>query len=260
MDIKNYFKPKDPAEFFKVTKEKEHWKIIAGGTFVSRQKYTKIDTLIDIQNLNFKYTKENNDALNIGSMTTFTDFIETKDSYANGLLAKSFSKCGPITVRNIATIGGNIMGGYYWNDTTPILLYLEAKLLFLKDLDDEIEVKIEDFLNDRAKYKKMLLKEIILSGKYKNEKVFYNRFARTESDIPTSIFLGGKVEGNNKIVIGASTVRPFSMVSKEDISFQHIEEEIKNTHIMDDLRGSSDYKRKIIKAQYNEYKEWKDEN
>ena len=150
MKIENYFKPKDLNEFFKMTQGHDHWKVVAGGTFVSRQKYVKVHTLIDIQELGFDYINDNGD-LHIGSMVTFTEFIETNNDYANGTLLSSFAKCGPITVRNIATIGGNIMGGYYWNDTTPVLLFLEAKLVFLKESSEILEINVEDFINDRAK-------------------------------------------------------------------------------------------------------------
>ena len=256
MKVKKYFRPRDLNEFHRLSAENPDHKILAGGTYVAKMKFPKVDTIIDIQDLGLKGIKEENGDIHIGANVTFTDLIEAELSYCGGLVGQVSSHCGPITIRNIATIGGNVMAGYHWNDTTPLLLALEATLMFTSDSGVKA-VPVSSFIANRSTYTGLLLTSIILPSKYKDAKPFYKRFARTRSDIPTSIFIVLNSEEGDHITVGSATVKPVRIMYSADDEFliNTLLPRLNEVKFMDDLRGKPEFKEKIVISQYREWKE-----
>jgi CO/xanthine dehydrogenase FAD-binding subunit len=251
MKVKKYFRAKNLKEFNFLKKKFPNSKILAGGTYVSKEKNSNIDVIIDIQDLGLNYIKNGSDTIKIGSATTFSEIIDEKLNYCDEILTRVSMHCGPITVRNIATIGGNIMAGYYWNDTTPALLALDARLVFAGK--DKKTVTMEKFIENRRNFFGLLLKEIIIPKKLTEGRLFYDRFSRTASDIPTSIFISIKTKKEVRIAIGAATIRPFLLKTKEitpDFFDKKLLPKINEIKLVSDLRGTKNFKLKILRSQF----------
>ena len=123
--------------------------MIAGGTELLVYKPVDIECLVDISKLGLSYIKEEEDGINIGAATTL-DIIESSPvissepyrviSEAAGLLATP-------TIRNSATIGGNICAASPAGDLPPALMVLEAAVKIVGQKGSRI-LAIREFFKD----------------------------------------------------------------------------------------------------------------
>lgn len=158
MVVSEYLKPKSLEEAYKnlIDGNKNH--IIGGGAWI-KLTYKSVNKLISLDELNLDYITEKDNSIEIGSMTSLRS-IETNDlvkSLGSGILQKAISKIMGINIRNLATIGGSIMGKFSFSDILPVLLVLDAKLVFYK----LGEMSIEEFIKTKRLNQDILIKIII---------------------------------------------------------------------------------------------------
>lgn len=124
-------------------------RLIAGGTdAVVQMKEGKgrPEVWINIKGLKeLRYIREEADGIHIGPLTTHTDIAESVllKSRAEALAEASW-EVGAAQIRNMGTIGGNIVTASPAGDTIPALYVLDAELE-LQSLTGIRRVKIEDF-------------------------------------------------------------------------------------------------------------------
>ena len=116
----------------------------------------RVNTLISLDDLKLDYIKEEKDFFEIGSMTSLRELEvhEGLKKVANGILCQAIGNIMGVTVRNIATIGGSVMGKFAFSDLLGVLSVLNAELVFHK----LGRLSIEDFLNMQKIPKDILLK------------------------------------------------------------------------------------------------------
>ena len=142
---------------------------IAGGTDLLVEKPSGIEYLIDLTRLPLVYIETIPETLDIriGALTTVRE-IETsrlfkEEKYRiHDILSETARQQGYVTIRNLATIGGNICNAVPSADTAPALLTLEAKLKVIGQKGERI-VNIEDFFtgpNETVLTDEELLQEI----------------------------------------------------------------------------------------------------
>lgn len=176
MLVTNYLRPKTLEEAYNnLTKDKKAM-IIGGGAWI-KLSYKNIENLISLDELKLNEIKVTNDSLEIGSMVTLRE-LETKEEVKklyNGILSCAIHQIMGINIRNIATLGGSVMGRFPFSDIFPVLLTMNTKLLFYK----HGEISLEDFLNNPKMEKDILVKIII-----KNESGygFFKKVAKTPLD------------------------------------------------------------------------------
>lgn len=143
MEVKAYVAPDNLNEVYSLLKEDAFNKIIAGGAW-SKISLKKVNKLISLDNCDLRYIKESNSFFEIGAMTTLREIEVNQgiNSLANGILPAAISNIMGIGIRNLATIGGSVMGKYAFSDILGVLLVLEARLTFF----DLGEITIFDFL------------------------------------------------------------------------------------------------------------------
>lgn len=144
-----YFAPTEMSEALKLLDQYgEKATILAGGTdLVSRINYDELkpDVLLYIGGLGLDYIKEGDGKLVIGAATP------TAKIAANELVARKASalveaarQSGAVTVRNAATIGGNLGNASPAADLATALLALDAQLL-LRSAQGDRSVVLKDF-------------------------------------------------------------------------------------------------------------------
>jgi len=177
--IREYIRPRSVEEAYGIYQEVRA-AFLAGGTLLTQRKSIEIDSLIDLQAVGLNYIKGEKQLIRIGSMTTITEIAgsEVIAQSFSGTLNKSARRLGSPAVRNLSTIGGNIMSRVYWSDIVPVLLAMDADLLLFDG--EPHKVGIGSLLKD-ARLRQMLLVEVIVP---KGGKGFYRRFSRTAVDIP----------------------------------------------------------------------------
>lgn len=133
-DFASYHRATSIADAINLLADNPQARLLTGGTDVLIQLHHHNDRyrhIVDIHNLAELrgVTLAEDDALRIGSATTFTQLIENPltQCHLPALCAAASSIAGP-QIRNVATYGGNICNGATSADSaTPTLIY-DAKL------------------------------------------------------------------------------------------------------------------------------------
>jgi carbon-monoxide dehydrogenase medium subunit/xanthine dehydrogenase FAD-binding subunit len=151
MELKEVYKAKSIDEaLFLLEKYKGEGKLIAGGTDTiidMRNEEIFFNVLIDISSIEeLSYIQEKEDFIEIGSMTTFTQIVESEIPARNlNGFKKACRLIGSPQIRNRGTIGGNIANGSAAADSVPPLLALDSILTILSSKEKR-EIRLEDFL------------------------------------------------------------------------------------------------------------------
>ncbi len=129
----------------------ENTKVIAGGTDLMvrvRQGMFKPDVMVDITRIHsLKGIKKTDKHIEIGATTTHSDILKNPDTPP--LLKEAVSKIGSPQIRNLGTIGGNIVNASPAGDTlVPLYLYEATVEITGKGTK---ELPIEEFIGGPGK-------------------------------------------------------------------------------------------------------------
>ncbi len=169
MKLQNYSKPQTIEEAYQLLMVNENNAILGGGAWLKLTN-KQIDTLIDVSGLGLDDITETTDTIRIGATTTLHQLQDHKiiQNYFDGILANAAKSIMGMNIRNIATIGGSIMGKYSFSDVITPLLALDANLIF----HHHPAMKLADFLEDKHMEKDLLL--AIELPKLAGKGYFYN--------------------------------------------------------------------------------------
>ncbi|MDR7871504.1 MAG: FAD binding domain-containing protein [Tissierellaceae bacterium] len=145
-NIKEYFKPASLEEAISILRDYEgNIKIIAGGTDLFTVDHTDVDALVDITKIGLNYIKEESGLIKIGGATTLKE-IEKSEIIKTRLesLFEASMVFADNTVRNTATIGGNICNSLPSTDSVPPI-YAAGAVYVIQTPFGEKKVNIEDF-------------------------------------------------------------------------------------------------------------------
>jgi CO/xanthine dehydrogenase FAD-binding subunit len=154
MKIETYVKPTSLEDAYKILLQHEDNAIMGGGAWLKLTN-KKIRELIDISGLELDTFQTTKDAFIIGAQATLRQ-LETSvflQEYAHGILANAAKSIMGVNIRNIATIGGSIMGKYSFSDIITPLLALDATLLF----HHKDPMKLSDFMAEKHHDKDILV-------------------------------------------------------------------------------------------------------
>ena len=105
-------------------------RLIAGGTDLLVVKPSGVESLIDVSGLNLSYLKEEEGAICIGAATT-VDLVENSPlltGWPYQVLPEAARSMATPTIRNMATIGGNVCNGSPAADLSLALMALDASV------------------------------------------------------------------------------------------------------------------------------------
>lgn len=252
MDIKQYVKPRSLEEAYLILSQSKSNTILGGGVWM---KYTKrqIDTMIDLSNLSLNHIHDRKDDIEIGAQTTLRE-IEIHPaikSIGNGFLSQAIGSIVGVAFRNVATLGGSIIGKYPFSDLMTAMLCLPVTLKFYPD---EV-MSLHDFLDQKEKHHAILTHIII---KKTNGRGYFKKVSNTLLDfaiLNVACFDDGKL----KIAIGSRPAKPilaleamnlFNHASKkDDLLIESIGDCILKTITFgDDDRGTKAYREVIAKT------------
>ena len=151
LDLKSLERPKSPEEAVRTFAKAEGTGLyVAGGTIVVPSASSKLDYLVDLSDAGLEYqrTEESPSGghLAIGAMTTIADLARSPAAgeLAGGVLRTAARAVANHTIRNLATVGGNLLSWHYPSDLPPALLALDASVV-LRGVEGEREIGLEDF-------------------------------------------------------------------------------------------------------------------
>jgi len=197
MEVKQYLKPTSLEEAYQHLIKEANNHLIGGGMWI-KNTLKSVDTLIELNDLVLGSVIESPKILTIGSMTTLRQLeIDPAIScLGNGLLSKSAQSIMGVTLRNAATIGGTIVGGYAFSDLIPALLVLDAMLVFYK----QGRISLSDYLAMEVKPK-----DILISVEIKKHECegYFHKVANTALDFAILNVAILKCKSGFRIAVGS---------------------------------------------------------
>lgn len=253
MEVLEYIKPKNLEEAYNLFIQDKKNYIIAGGAWL-KLSTKKANKLISLDEFNLNEIKTTKDSIEIGALATLRE-VETNKGVlglCDGILSIAVSKIMGINVRNIATIGGSVMGKFAFSDIIPVLEVLDTTLVFFK----HGEVTLDEFLSNSKFGKDLLLK---IKIKKETGKGFFKKVAITPLDFSIINLACTNTEAGIRLSIGstpyigakATNTMKYLNEAKEinDDILEHSQrimlEEIK---FSTNLRGSKEYREELAQV------------
>ncbi len=244
-------------------------KLLAGGTdLVLDIKRGKInpEVIIDINRIEaLKDIREDHHEISIGSMVCFSQLKDNSlmNQYFHSIVL-SASHMGSPQIRNMATIGGNIINKASAADIIPCLISLNA-VLVLESKDSIRYINLETyFQNEDWIRKDEILTKIIISKK--NVLSGYNKLGKRNSlaiariNVAVSFMIEDKIIKHMSICLGAVGRYPFRVKELEEkaigktVDYLFSEEplEILEQQVYKSIKGRSSmpFKKEAIKGVY----------
>ncbi len=273
MELLGFFQPNDVDEVKRLLANYENIKILAGGTDLLldiRRDKEFPQYIIDINLLSeLKEINESDDKILIGSMVTFSQ-LQTDgliNRYFNSLI-NCAKNMGSPQIRNMATIGGNIVNGGAAADSTPCLISLDSEL-FIESLDGLRKVSCENYFKDYAN-EKIRDNEILtqISIPKKQAKTGYYKLGKRNSlaiariSIALSIIIEHETIKAMSVCLGAVGRYPFRVKELEilavgkNVEWLYSDEPLElledAVHVSINGRKTMPFKKEGIKGVYKE--------
>lgn len=127
---------------------------VAGGTVVVGAASPNLDYLVDLTRAGLDYERTEGGAaggyLAIGAMVRIADLARSTAAadLGGGVLCEASSVVANHTIRNRATVGGNVLSWSFPSDLPPAFMALDARAV-VRNGDGEKEVGLEEFYRDR---------------------------------------------------------------------------------------------------------------
>ncbi len=253
MVASEYLRPKDFEEAYNLMIESKKNYLVAGGAWL-KLSVKSAEKLISLDGLDLDKIQVNTDYIEIGSMVTLRT-VEINNDIKNlygGILSNAIHKIMGINIRNLATLGGSVMGKFAFSDIFPALLVLNTKLVFYK----QGEICLEDFLANPKMAKDILTKIII---KKEPGEGFFKKVAITPLDFSVLNIAVSKNKEGFKISVGStpyiaklatnamSYINNLSKITETEIlkCSEMVVEELKFSK---NNRGSKEYRVEIAKV------------
>jgi len=257
--IKYLLKVNDVKEALLKKKEHPDYAFYAGGTEINRlNSNLKYEGAISLEGLGLDKIEVTKEGVKIGSCVTLQALIESKD--IPEYLKESAKFCASRTLRNSATIGGNLAFGSDDSYLMPTLLAAKARLitsgLTSNGVFTEDNLPIREYHSNHDSFSSTLLVAVVLPNE--DRIVLSRRFAKTShAHSAVCVSFGAKVK-NKKL----DEVRIFAAIKGTGVErFSDVENAIENDaysssadvefaianaiNAKDDLTGSASYKRYI---------------
>ena len=268
-----YYRPKDMNEGVRLLTELgDTAKPIAGGTDVLPKRpggkwTTKGKNLLDLSQLDLDYLEKREDALAVGAMTPINSILSSP-FFAEGarhIMAETAALHSTQTIRNRATLGGNLCIGWSTADFALPLLALNAVLLAVGPTGER-KIPIDQFFmgaNLTDLQADELLKEIVIPACTPNMGAAYIKLRRHQTAVDIAIVnVGVCLEIDDgvcrdvKIAMGGVGPVPLRATTAEMmLKGRHFNREsieaaaaaaLKQAAPVDDHRATAAYRKKMI--------------
>jgi len=162
--VEAFYRPASVPEALRLLQRgKGRARIVAGATDVVVAGGDGVRVLIDITRAGLSYVRRKPGGLEIGATTTLAEIeeSETLRKIAGGILPLAAASCGSVSIRNMATLGGNMANASAAADMATPLLVLEASAR-IADAHGRRNLPLGDYLAGAAigRFSKSILVEV----------------------------------------------------------------------------------------------------
>jgi len=246
MKIKELSRPQSIEEAYIQLKEHEKSVVLGGGVFLKLQN-RMIPFVIDLSQLGLDTIEERQDGYVIGAMATLRQ-LET-DRRLPDAIRGCVRQIGGIALRNLATVGGSVMGRYPFSDVMTALVAMNATLEF----HHKGHFSAQDFADKGLGEADILVRIHIphaIGSLFAAAKPVYTDFSLVNLAI-------SKAE-NFRVSIGATPAHAKTITSA---SLDDRDTILASFAFSDDRRASGEYRKALAKAMLEdackEAKKWK---
>lgn len=262
-----YFRPSNMEEALKfLDKETESRPLAGGQSLIPMMRYRLISPsyLVDITHLNMSHIKATGSELRIGATTRYAELLANNEvGKMAPLLHKTLMHVGDYQVRSMGTLGGSASNADPGSDSPAALMAMNAKFV-LRSGGGNREVAAKDFFKGpfTTDLKQGELLEEIVIPTHSDYKTNYMKLVRRAGDYAiVSVALMLKMKGDSvedvRLAYANASDRPYRAREAEDflrgkkLTDDNVREagEIASKHSSppSDIRGSSEYRRELIK-------------
>ena len=197
MIVNKYYRASSLEDAYSKLQENPRNTILGGGLWLKKIGQSH-ETLIDISSLGLNEIKDSKNEVVVGSMVSQRDFENSPvvKGLFNDAIAFSTREVMGVNFRNLATIGGSIMGRYPFSDVITGLLPYDVELEFYP----KQTMSLEDYLSFKGKLNAILVAINIKKGQGKG---FYKKVKTTALDFPIVNIAVSRVNGQYRIAVGA---------------------------------------------------------
>ena len=197
MKVNEYYRASSLEDAYQKLQASPKNAIVAGGLWMKKmgQSY---DSLIDLSKLGLDKISDASDEVIVGSMVSQRDFEDSKiiSFLFAGAPAFAVREVMGVNFRNLATIGGSIMGRYPFSDVITGLLPYDVTLEFYPAQ----KMSLEEYLNYKGKLNAIL---VAIHIKKVEGKGFFKKVKTTALDFPIVNIAVAKVNKEYRVVVGA---------------------------------------------------------
>jgi CO/xanthine dehydrogenase FAD-binding subunit len=242
-------------------------RLIAGGTDLLVTKPPEVECLIDVASLDLNYIRKDEDGIHIGAATTL-DLIEGSPMCSEGpyvVLSEAASNMATPTVRNMATIGGNICNASPAADLSLPLMVLGSavKIYGLGGIRMLPVAEFFEDVNKTALKEDELLVEVHIPLSSGDTGASFLKLRRHQTAIDLAVVnvaakltCSGNFCKDARIALGAVAKRPvYAEKAERLLTGKRLDRKLiqeaaevaaKEAKPIDDVRGSAHYRRRIL--------------
>lgn len=240
-------------------------RLIAGGTDLLVVKPSGVESLIDIGGLNLSYLKEERGVIRIGAGTA-VDLVEHSHlltEWPYQVLPEAAKSMATPTIRNMATIGGNVCNGSPAADLSLALMALDASVSLVGTKGGRT-LPLKDFhvgVNRTVLAEDELLAEVLIPRSAGGESFLKLRRHQTSVDIAV-VNVSTRLNCVNgrcadaRIVLGAVAEKQICAQKAQGLLLNQIvdpgviqkaaEQAAEEARPIDDIRASASYRKRMV--------------
>ena len=184
--LRSYARPTDLDSAIELLREGGRGtRLMAAGTDLVLSGSDEITGLVDLGGLDLVYVEERDGAVAIGAMTTLTELLEhpAAAAYLDGVVPEMLRRVGSPLLRNVATIGGNLVRKQPWSDVIPLFRALGASITLFDGV--ERSESVDDLYSEVAHLTGTILTEVVLPRQPAGTAAAFWKFTRSAVDIAT---------------------------------------------------------------------------
>lgn len=211
--------------------------------------------------------EEDENFICLGSMITFAELEENIKvrKYFN-VLYECSKHMGSPQIRNVATIGGNVINAAPAADSIPCLISLDSEMI-IESINGTRKIKVETYFKnyekEKIKFDEILTKFIIpkknnYSGYYKLGK--RNSLAIARINVAVSLNVQDDIIKNISVAVGAAGRFPFKITQLENLLLNKNKANLLDNDVLNELensvynsikgRSTADFKKEAVKGAY----------
>lgn len=242
-------------------------RIIAGGTDLLVEKPPEVECLVDISSLDLVYIKKGRNGIIIGAATTL-DLLESSpilSSAPYNVVSEAAGMIATPTIRNMATIGGNICNASPAADLPLALMVLDSTVKIV-GLNGSRVVPVGDFFEDVKKTildKDELLSEVHIPPSSRNSAASFLKLRHHQTSVDIAVVnvaarltCSDGICEDAAIALGAVARTPIYARQAEKLLIgkridgklirRAAEAAVEESEPIDDVRASAGYRKRMV--------------